>query len=605
MMTTEKISHAILAKWVQDMEKLCQPDKVQWLDGSEEERDRLQKEALKSGELIELNQEKLPGCYYHRSDPSDVARVEKLTFICTPTKQEAGPTNNWMAPQEAYDKASGYFRGSMKGRTMYVVPFSMGKVQSEFAKIGIQLTDSIYVALSMRKMTHMGKEALEKLGTDGEFTKCLHSTADLDIKKRLILHFPQDNTIWSVGSGYGGNALLGKKCMALRIGSYLGNKEGWLAEHMLILGVEDPKGNKSYIAAAFPSACGKTNLAMLVPPEQFRKKGYKVWTVGDDIAWLRIGEDGHLYAMNPEAGFFGVAPGTNSKTNPNAMAGVQKNTIFTNVLIKKDNTVWWEGGEDPVPEEGINWKGDPWKPGQKDADGKPIKGAHPNSRFTAPLDQCPSFSKEDYDNAQGVKISALIFGGRHAHLSPLVYQSFNWQHGVFVGATVSSETTAAQMYNQGIIRRDPFAMLPFCGYNMGRYFKHWLEMGKKMKQPPKIFHVNWFRKDEKENYLWPGFGENFRVLEWILERCHGDVSADETPIGYVARETDLNLEGLDLSHEAWQKLFSMSPENWKRDLESQKQFFEKLGDDVPFEIWHEFKQLKARLFDTNSKKIAV
>ena len=576
------------------MSRLCQPEKVIWLDGSPSEKKQLEKWGLNKGELVKLHPKKLPGCFYHHSAINDVARVEQLTFICTKKKENTGATNNWMAPQKAYRKAGKYFKGSMIGRTMYVIPFTMGLPSSPFAKVGVQLTDSVYVALNMRIMTHMGKPALKLLDKGAPFTKCLHSTADLNIKHRLILHFPEDNTIWSVGSGYGGNALLGKKCMALRIASFLGKREGWMAEHMLILGVQNPKGAVKYIAAAFPSACGKTNLAMINPPKKYQKQGYKIWTVGDDIAWLRIGADGHLYAVNPENGMFGVAPGTNTKTNKNATRAVKKNTIFTNVLLKKDGTVWWEGGDGAAPTSGTNWEGRPWKQGQKNVGGKPVRGAHPNSRFTTPIQQCPTFSQKFYD-PNGVKISALIFGGRHADLSPLVFESKGWQHGVYVGAAVSSELTAAQAGKIGQVRRDPMAMIPFCGYNIGDYFQHWLDMGKSLKNPPRIFHVNWFRK-KKGKFLWPGFGDNFRVLLWILDRCQYKKPADKNIFGYVPRRKDLDLEGLRISDRIWKNLFSTSKTSLIRDLESQEQFFNKIGKTLPKELWRRLKELKAAAF---------
>jgi len=573
---------------------LCRPDRIVWIDGSEEEKRRLEDEAVATGEIIRLNQEKLPGCLYHRTAANDVARTEHLTFICTKKKEDAGPTNNWMPPRDAYRKASDYFRGAMKGRTMYVVPFSMGPVGSPFSKIGVELTDSIYVVLNMRIMTRIGQKVLDFLGADGEFTKCLHSKADLDIDKRLILHFPEDNAIWSVGSGYGGNVLLGKKCLSLRIASYMGLREGWMAEHMLIMGIEEPNGHVEYIAAAFPSACGKTNLAMLIPPEGLKSKGYKIWTVGDDIAWMRIDSDGALWAVNPEAGFFGVAPGTNSKSNPNAMATIRKNTIFTNVLLKKDFTVWWEDGDEPPPPEGMDWRGQPWRPGMKDEQGKIIKGAHPNSRFTAPASQCPSISFR-LEHHHGVPISAIVFGGRRAHVAPLVYETFSWCHGVYVGATMASERTAAQMGTVGEVRRDPMAMLPFCGYHMGDYFKHWLAMGKKMEKQPKIFHVNWFRLDEHGKFLWPGYSENLRILEWILDRCNDKVEAVKTPVGYVPRPQDLDLTGLNISRDALQKVLEIDRFEWLREMESQREFLKTFGDKLPRELWAEWEAQNKRL----------
>jgi phosphoenolpyruvate carboxykinase (GTP) len=574
-----------LTKWVKEMAALCVPDKIVWCDGSDAEKDRLTQEGLACGEIELLNQEKLPGCLYHRTARNDVARTEHLTFICTKKKEDAGPTNNWMYPAEAYKKLVGIFQGSMKGRTMYVIPFLMGVPGSPLEKIGVQLTDSIYVVLNMRIMTRIGDIALEELGTGNGFTRCLHGKADLDINRRFICHFPEDNTIWSVGSGYGGNVLLGKKCLSLRIGSYLGRKEGWLAEHMLIVGIENPKGEVRYIAGAFPSHCGKTNLSMLVPPKAL--KGYKVWAIGDDIAWLRIGQDGRLWASNPEAGFFGMAPGTNSKTNPNALATVQKNTIFTNVLLKKDKTVWWEGLE-KAPSEGIDWEGLPWTA----ESGK--KGAHPNSRFTVPASQCPVISPE-WENPKGVPISAIIFGGRRAKLSPLVYESFNWQHGVYIGATMASETTSAASGQVGVVRRDPMAMLPFCGYHMGDYFGHWLKMGKRMTQSPKIFHVNWFRTDADEKFMWPGYGENLRVLLWILDRTEGRGSASRTPIGYVPSPDSINLSGLDFNHERLEKLLEVDLEQWKEEVEAQKEFFNIIRDRLPQEILEEQADLSHRL----------
>lgn len=583
-----------LKNWVERMAKMCSPERIIWIDGSEEEKARLEKEAFSTGELIQLNQEKLPGCVYHRTAINDVARTEHLTFICTRKQEDAGPTNNWMAPQEAYKKATEIFSASMNGRTMYVIPFSMGPVGSEFSKIGVELTDSIYVVLNMRIMTRIGAKVLEQLGNSGEFTECLHSKAELDINKRLILHFPEDNAIWSVGSGYGGNVLLGKKCLSLRIASFLAKKEGWLAEHMLIMGIEEPNGHIEYIAAAFPSACGKTNLAMLVPPEGLKKKGYRIWTVGDDIAWMRIDSDGSLWAINPETGFFGVAPGTNSLTNPNAMEAIQKNTIFTNVLLKLDATVWWEGGDGKPPKEGVDWRGLPWKPGMVDENGNPVLAAHPNSRFTAPINQCPTASFR-IEQHHGVPISAIIFGGRRAHLAPLVYESFDWQHGVYVGATMASERTAAQFGRQGEVRRDPMAMLPFCGYNMADYFSHWLEFGKRMVKPPKIFHVNWFRTDNQGKFIWPGFGENLRILEWILNRCNNRLKAKETPIGYIPCPQDIDMTGLDLSKSSLEKLFAIDQKQWLEELSQQKEFFNIFSGRLPPEIWQEYKALKKRI----------
>ncbi len=497
-------SNKKLKNWVEQMARMCQPDNIVWIDGSDAQRQVLEKEALASGELIELNKEKMPHCFLHRTAIDDVARTEHLTFICTRRKREAGPNNNWMSPRAAYNKAKAIFTGAMRGRTMYVIPFSMGPVGSEFSKIGVELTDSRYVVLNMLIMTRVGEAVLRQLEKEDKFTKCLHSKAELDINKRLILHFPEDNTIWSVGSGYGGNVLLGKKCLSLRIASFLAHKEHWLAEHMLIMGIEEPNGHVEYVAAAFPSACGKTNLAMLIPPEGLKVKGYKIWTVGDDIAWMRVDSDGSLWAINPEAGFFGVASGTNSKSNPNMVQTIKKDTIYTNVLLKDDGTVWWEGADGDVPRSGIDWQARPWKPGSMDANGKPILGAHPNSRFTTPIVNCPtaSFRLEQH---HGVPISAIVFGGRRAHLAPLVYQAFSWQHGVFVGATMGSELTAAQVGKIGQVRRDPMAMFPFCGYNMANYFQHWLDMGRRMKKQPKIFCVNWFRTDDNNKFLWQNY----------------------------------------------------------------------------------------------------
>jgi phosphoenolpyruvate carboxykinase (GTP) len=587
---TTLTNNKVLKDWVSQMAEMCQPDEIYWCDGSEEEKEKLTKQSCATGELLELNQEKLPGCVLHRTAQNDVARTENLTFICMDNERDAGPTNNWMTKEEGYEKAGEIFKGSMKGRTMYVIPFSMGPIGSPFSKIGIELTDSIYVVLNMRIMTRMGKEVLDVLGDSDDFTRCLHGKAEIDIEKRLIMHFPEDNTIWSVGSGYGGNVLLGKKCLALRVGSYLGNKEGWMAEHMLILGIEDPEGNIEYVAAAFPSACGKTNLAMLIPPQGLQEKGYKVWTVGDDIAWMRINEDGRLWAVNPENGFFGVAPGTNLKSNPNAVKTVEKNTIFTNVLLKEDGTVWWEDGDGETPEKGIDWKGNPWtsKSG--------VPGAHPNSRFTAPVSQCPVLS-DKFEDLKGVPISAVIFGGRRAHLAPLVYEAFDWQHGVFMGATMASERTAAQFGKQGEVRRDPMAMLPFCGYNMGDYFKHWLKTGEKLTNPPKIFHVNWFKKDKDDKFSWPGFGDNLRVLNWIIDRCKDKVGAKETAIGYEPNINDLDLNGLDVSDDTMEELLSVDKDLWKQEIAEQKEFFKRFGDDLPKEIIEEHDKLEKRIED--------
>jgi phosphoenolpyruvate carboxykinase (GTP) len=575
-----------LIQWVEKMAALCKPDRVVWLDGGEDEKRRLIEQAVAEGVLHKLDQQKLPGCYYHRSNPNDVARVEHLTFICTPTAEEAGPTNNWMAPAEAYQKLGGMFDGAMKGRTMYVVPYVMGPVGSPLAKIAVELTDSIYVALNMRIMTRMGQAALDMLGESNDWNRGLHSTLDVNPDRRFICHFPQDNTIWSIGSGYGGNVLLGKKCLALRIGSYLGKQEGWMAEHMLILGVESPEGEMTYVAAAFPSACGKTNFAMMIPPKRFN--GWKIWTVGDDIAWMRVGQDGRLWAINPENGYFGVAPGTSHQSNPNAMTTVLKDTIFTNVALTKDRgDVWWEG-KDAAPDELIDWKGAPWTRDSKE------KAAHPNSRFTAPMRNNPSLSKFA-DDPGGVPISAIIFGGRRATTVPLVLQSFNWSHGVFLGATLGSETTAAATGKVGIVRRDPMAMLPFCGYNMGDYFAHWLRMQYRLNQAPKVFMVNWFRQDKNGKFLWPGFGENMRVLKWVVDRARGKTGAFETVMGWVPRPGDLDLSGLDVTDEELHQATAIDFDEWQQELESQKEFFDKIGDKMPKSIllWREM--LLARL----------
>ena len=587
------IKHAKLKAWVDEVAQICTPDAVVWVDGSEAEKKRLEKRGVARGQLIPLDAEKYPGSFYSRSNPNDVARTENLTFICTKDKEAVGPTNNWMSPEEGYRKAREILKGSMVGHTLYVIPFSMGPVGSPFSKIGVELTDSIYVVLNMRIMTRIGQAVLDELGTDGEFVKCLHSKADLDVNKRMILHFPEDNTIWSVGSAYGGNALLGKKCFALRIASWQARKEGWLAEHMLILGVER-NGKTEYVVAAFPSACGKTNLAMIIPPEGLKGKGFKIWTVGDDIAWLRVGLDGRLWACNPEAGFFGVAPGTNSKTNPNAIKTMAKDTIFTNVLLGDDLSVWWEDGEGAPPASGTNWEGKPWKPDFKDKNGKPLLGAHPNSRFTTPAGQCPTISPK-WEDPKGVPISAIVFGGRRERLAPLVFESLDWDHGVYLGATVASERTAAAEGSVGEIRRDPMAMLPFCGYNMGEYFGHWIEMGKKIPHPPKIFHVNWFRKDAKGKFLWPGYGENLRVLEWILARAAGTGKADKTAIGYLPTAEALDLTGLNLPDGALDQLLSVKPEEWSAELGGVKTFFDKFGDKLPKALWDQFNALKDRL----------
>lgn len=590
-MTTNKK----VLQFVDEAVALAKPDKVVWIDGSEAQLEALRKEAIASGEMIKLNDEKLPGCLYHRTKPNDVARVEGRTFICSRRKEDAGPTNNWMDPEEMYKKLKAIAKDSMIGRTMYVIPFSMGAVNSPFAKIGIETTDSIYVVLNMAIMTRIGQKVLDRLGDSEDVVRGFHAKCNVDENERYIVQFPEDNAIWSVNSAYGGNVLLGKKCFALRIASYQGKNEGWMAEHMLILGVEKPNGETKYVTAAFPSACGKTNLAMLIPPEVYTKKGYRVYTVGDDIAWLRVGADGRLYAINPEAGFFGVAPGTNEKSNPNALASTRKNTIFTNVAINpEDNTVWWEGLTKNPPARLIDWKGNPWTPDMKDADGKPVKAAHPNSRFTAPAINCPCISSE-FEAPNGVPISAIIFGGRRAATTPLVYQSRSWDNGVFVGSIMASETTAAAAGAVGVVRRDPMAMLPFCGYHMGDYFQHWIDMGKKIKVQPKIFNVNWFRTDSEGHFIWPGFGDNMRVLDWILKRCEETVDADETAIGYVPKPEDINLEGCGVDEETLKGLLNVDTETWKKEAEGIKEFYKKFGDKLPKELNEELAALESRL----------
>ncbi|HOD92802.1 MAG TPA: phosphoenolpyruvate carboxykinase (GTP) [Clostridia bacterium] len=580
----------MLLSWIEEMTALTTPDKVVWITGDPKQLDELRQQALATGELYKLNEEKLPGCYLHRTAVNDVARVEHRTFICSRNKKDAGPTNNWMEPKEAYEKLGKLFSKSMKGRTMYIIPYSMGPVGSKFSKVGIELTDSIYVVLNMVIMTRVGNDVLDVLGNSNDFVRGLHGKADIDEENRYICHFPEDNTIWSVNSGYGGNVLLGKKCFALRIASYQGKQEKWMAEHMLILGVEYPDGDVKYIAAAFPSACGKTNLAMLIPPEIYKKKGYKVWTVGDDIAWIRKGPDGRLWAINPENGFFGVAPGTNIKSNPNALHSTEKGTIFTNVVHNlENNTVWWEGLDKNPPKKALNWKGEPWTAESGE------KGAHPNSRFTAPATNCPCISKE-FDSPNGVPLSAIVFGGRRAKTAPLVYQSFDWVNGVFVGSIMASETTAAASGAVGVVRRDPMAMLPFCGYNMGDYFQHWLDMGKDVgNKVPKIFHVNWFRLDNEGNFEWPGFGENLRVLLWILDRCENKVGAVETPIGYLPKDEDINIEGIDVSKETLTDLLTVDKKLWLEDANSVEEFYGKIGDTLPKELKDELAKLKNRL----------
>ncbi len=589
-----KNTHVV--KWIDEMAAMTQPDKIVWIDGTEEQAEALRAEACSTGEIVKLNQDLLPNCYLHRTAVNDVARVENRTFICTTEKEDTGNINNWMAPAECYAKLTKLYTGAMKGRTMYVIPYSMGIVGSEFAKYGIELTDSIYVVLNMLIMTRVGNNVLEALGDSADFIKGLHSKAQLDEENRYICHFPEDNTIWSVNSGYGGNVLLGKKCFALRIASYLGRKEGWMAEHMLILGIEYPNGQIKYISAAFPSACGKTNLAMLIPPEIYKNLGYKVWCVGDDIAWLRVGSDGRLWAVNPENGFFGVAPGTNEKSNPNALHTTMKDTIFTNVVHNLDNnTVWWEGLDNNPPKNAIDWKGNKWDYTKYDKKDKSTCGAHPNSRFTAKATNCPCLSAE-FNNPAGVPISAIVFGGRRAKTAPLVYQSFNWQHGTFVGSIMASETTAAAAGAVGVVRRDPMAMRPFVGYNMGDYFAHWLEMGKKIPHAPKIFNVNWFRTDEDGNFIWPGFGDNMRVLLWILARCDDAVDAVETPVGYVPKPEDINVDGLkDVTIDTIKELLKIDTESWKEDVKNIREFYALVGDRVPAELHAELDALEKRL----------
>ncbi len=583
-------------KWLEEMKELLQPDTVMWIDGTDAQRDELRAEAVRLGELEALNQEKLPGCYLHRTNPNDVARVEDRTFICTTTKEEAGPTNNWCDPAEMYEKLYKIAKNSYKGRTMYIIPYSMGPIGSPLAKIGVEITDSVYVVLNMLIMTRVSTKVWDVLGDSHDWVRGLHSRCDVDPENRFICHFPQDNTIISVNSGYGGYVLLGKKCFALRIASYQGWKEGWMAEHMLILGLENPQGEVRYVAAAFPSACGKTNLAMLIPPEYLKKKGYKIWTVGDDISWMRIGEDGRLYAINPENGFFGVAPGTNEKSNFNALESTKKNTIFTNVAhVMDDNTVWWEGLNKNLPENAIDWRGNPWDPSKFDKADKSTCAAHPNSRFTAPAENCPCISDE-FNKGAGVPISAIIFGGRRAKCAPLVYQSKDWVNGVFVGSAMASETTAAAAGAVGVVRRDPMAMLPFCGYHMGDYFAHWLAMGEKLgDKAPKIFNVNWFRTDDEGNFIWPGFGDNMRVLNWIIDRCEGKADADETAIGYVPKAEDIHLTDLDFDIETLKSILKVDKDIWTAEAAEIEEHYKKFGDKLPAQLRQQLENLKAAL----------
>ncbi len=588
-------------KWVDEMAALTKPDKIVWIDGSEEQLAELRAEAIATGEMIKLNEEKLPGCLYHRTKPNDVARVEDRTFICSRTKENAGPTNNWCDPKEMYAKLTPMFDGVMKGRIMYVIPYSMGPIGSPLAKVGVELSDSIYVVLNMAIMTRMGADAFKNLGdTSNDFVRGLHSKADVDPEKRYIVHFPEDNTIWSINSAYGGNVLLGKKCFALRIASYQGWKEGWMAEHMLILGVKKPDGEVKYITAAFPSACGKTNLAMLIPPEGYKKNGYEVFTVGDDIAWMKQGKDGRLYAINPENGFFGVAPGTNDKSNHNALASTSKNTIFTNVAINNDDmTVWWEKLDKNPPVNATEWKGAKVNGPEYVAAGNTL--AHPNSRFTAPAINCPCISPE-FNNPQGVPISAIIFGGRRASTTPLVYQSFDWTHGTYMGSAVSSETTAAATGAVGVLRHDPMAMKPFIGYNVGDYWAHWLEMGEKLgDKAPKIFNVNWFKTDENGNFMWPGYGDNMRVLDWIIKRCEGTIDADETAIGYLPKKGDINTDGIEdeVTPEIMDKLLYVDKDLWTKEIAEMRRYYKDdiaaKGGKVPAELEKQLDNLEKRL----------
>jgi len=570
--------------WVDQAAQLTKPDRIIFCDGSEAENQAVLHEMLKHADSFQLNPKTYPNCYLHRSSPSDVARTEHLTFICMPDRDDVGPTNNWMDPDGAKHKIGALLNGSMRGRTMYVVPYIMGPANSPLSKVGVEVTDSPYVVANMRIMARIGKVATDRLGNSSDFVPGLHSLGDLDPLRRYIAHFPQERLIWSIGSGYGGNALLGKKCFALRIASYMAREQGWMAEHMLVLGLESPGGKVTYMAAAFPSACGKTNLAMMV--SALESQGYRVWTIGDDIAWMHVGPDGYLHAINPEAGFFGVAPGTGMKTNPNVMRALNRNTIFTNVGVTPNDEPWWEGIGTDHPEGLVTWRGETW-------DSSKGPAAHPNSRYTVPAQQSPSISPK-FEAPEGVPISAFIFGGRRARLAPLVFEAFNWQHGVYVGATMASETTAAATGDVGITRRDPMAMLPFCGYNMADYFQHWLDMGRRIPHPPKIFHVNWFRKGPDGKYLWPGYGDNVRVLKWILERVEGRGQAEETPIGFVPTREALTLDGLHLSPETLRELFRVDLDDWEVDLADTREFFAKFGDRLPSALRDEYQGVVRR-----------
>jgi phosphoenolpyruvate carboxykinase (GTP) len=590
-----RIKNAHINNWLSEVTSLVKPKETVLIDGTEAQLDELRRLCVESGELLKLNEELLPGCFYHRTAVNDVARVEDRTFICCGEKENAGPTNNWCEPAEMKAKLTPLFDGVMKDRVMYVIPYSMGPVGSPLAKTGIEVTDSAYVVLNMAIMTRVGLPALEALGDSDDWVRGLHSKADIDENNRYIVHFPEENAIWSINSGYGGNVLLGKKCFALRIASYQGQKEGWLAEHMLILGIEKPSGEVVYVTAAFPSACGKTNLAMLIPPEGYRKQGYKVWTVGDDIAWLKQGDDGRLYAINPEYGFFGVAPGTNEESNPNALETTKSGTIFTNVALNNDDlTVWWEKLDKFPPKNATEWKG-------AVVNGEEFKKAggnlaHPNSRFTAPAKNCPCISPE-FDNPRGVPISAMVFGGRRAKTAPLVYEAFDWKHGVFVGSAMASETTAAAAGAVGVVRRDPMAMLPFCGYNMADYWAHWLAVGEKLgKNAPRIFNVNWFRTDDDGNFIWPGYGDNLRVLDWIIGRVAGEKAAVETPIGFIPEPNGLNLEGLDdIDEDVIAELLTVDKKLWQDEADGIGEFYAKFGDRLPSELKRQLVALKVRV----------